>query len=200
MTTITRNYKDFLTWVDIDKFAEACHNISGSVGAQILNEHSNRMLKEKYLLGALQKCNHGGNIQWVDAIDYDLIFDAWGETVEVKTGDGPIYTEKRGDAKEFVNVKLKNIYESKANTRTTLDKTFDHLMIIQNSGTFAVGFVPYGIVSQYLVSLTDGWKAKIPFDKVEIVYAKNMREQPVTWTVDLNPKLWVSTKLTEAGL
>ena len=194
------NYIEFLTWVDIDKFAEACHNISGSPGAQILNEHSNRMLKEKYILGALRKCNHAKNIQWVDTIDYDLIFDSWAETVEVKTGDGPIYTEKRGDAKKFVEVKLKNIYESKANTRTTLDKTFDHLMVIQNSGTFAVAFVPFSIVSQHLVSLSDGWKARIPFDEVTVVYSKNMRELPITWTVDLNPKLWVSDKLTEAGL
>lgn len=204
------NYYDFLTWVDMDKFAEACHNISGSPGAQILNEHSNRMLKEKYILGALRKCNHAKNIQWVDTIDYDLIFNDWisttvldetfPETVEVKTGDGPIYTEKRGDAKKFVEVKLKNIYESKANTRTTLDKTFDHLMVIQNSGTFAVAFVPFNIVSQHLVSLSDGWKARIPFEKVTVVYSKNMRELPITWTVDLNPKLWVSDKLTEAGL
>lgn len=194
------NYTEFLNWVDVKKFAEACNNISNSPGAQVLNEHSNRMLKEKYILGALRKCNHAKNIQWIDTIDYDLIFDQWNETVEVKTGDGPIYTEKKGLPKKFVEVKLKNIYESKANTRTTLDKTFDHLMVIQNSGTFAIGFVPFDIVKQYLVSLSDGWKARIPFDKVTIVYTQDMRQSPITWTVDLNPKLWVSDKLTEAGL
>ncbi len=194
------NYTEFLNWVDVKKFAEACNNISNSPGAQVLNEHSNRMLKEKYILGALRKCNHAKNIQWIDTIDYDLIFDQWNETVEVKTGDGPIYTEKKGLPKKFVEVKLKNIYESKANTRTTLDKTFDHLMVIQNSGTFAIGFVPFDIVKQYLVSLSDGWKARIPFDKVTIVYTQDMRQSPITWSVDLNPKLWVSDKLTEAGL
>jgi hypothetical protein len=194
------NYTEFLNWLDVKKFAEACNNISNSPGAQVLNEHSNRMLKEKYILGALRKCNHAKNIQWIDTIDYDLIFDQWNETVEVKTGDGPIYTEKKGLPKKFVEVKLKNIYESKANTRTTLDKTFDHLMVIQNSGTFAIGFVPFDIVKQYLVSLSDGWKARIPFDKVTIVYTQDMRQSPITWTVDLNPKLWVSDKLTEAGL
>ncbi len=195
------NYQDFLSWVDVSKFASACHNISCAPGSQILNEHSNRMLKEKYILGALRRCNHANNIQWIDTIDYDLIFTAWNNsTVEVKTGDGPIYTEKKGDPKKFVEVKLKNIYESKANTRTTLDKTFDHLMIIQNSGTFAIGFVPFDIVSQHLVSLSDGWKARIPFDKVAIIYTQDMRQKSVTWNIDLDPKLWVDKKLIEAGL
>lgn len=195
------NYKDFLDWVDVKKFAEACNNISNSPGAQILNEHSNRMLKEKFILGALSICNHKKNITWVDTIDYDLIFnDCNNATVEVKTGDGPMFTEKKGILKEHVNVKLKNIYESKTNTRTTLDKTFDHLMIIQNSGTFAIGFVPFDIVSQHLVQLTDGWKAKIPSDKVTIVYQQDMRQLPINWNIDLNPRNWVIDKLTEAGL
>lgn len=194
------DYKEFLKWVNVDKFAEACHNISNSDGAQILNKHNNRMLKEQFILGSLKKCNHAKNIQWVDAIDYDLWFDAWKEhTVEVKTGDGPMFTEKRGDPKKFVEVKLKNIYESKANTRTTLDKIFDHLMIVQNSGTFAIGFVPFEIVEKHLVSLTDGWKAKIPFDLVDVVYTKDMRSQSSSWDIDLDPKLWIDKILTEAG-
>lgn len=194
------NYKDFLNWVDVNRFAKACYNISNSPGAQVLNEHSNRMLKEKFILGSLQECNHTKNIQWVDAIDYDLIFDQWNETVEVKTGDGPMYTEKKGLPKKFVEVKLKNIYESKANTRTTLDKTFDHLMIIQNSGTFAIGFVPFNIVEKHLVSLADGWKARIPFDKVTIVYTEDMRQHPVTWTTDLGPRPWIFDTLRKAGI
>lgn len=202
-------YKDFLNWVDIEKFAEACHNISNSSGAQILNEHSNRMLKEKFILGALVQCTHKNNIQWLDKIDYDMIFVDWGDsTVEVKTGNGPMYTEKRGDPKKHIEVKLKNIYESKANTRTTLDKTFDHLMIVQNTGTFAIGFVPFSTLTElredgkykYINSLTDGWKARLPFDVVDIVYSKDMRNYPITWTVNLDPKLWVMDKLKEAGL
>ncbi len=195
------DYKEFLTWVDVTKFASACNNISNAPGSQILNEHSNRMLKEKFILGALKKCNHKNNIRWVDTIDYDLIFDAWNNaTIEVKTGDGPMFTEKKGNLKENVSVKLKNIYESKANTRTTLDKTFDHLMIIQNSGTFAIGFVPYNIVSQHLKQLTDGWKAVIPSNQISIVYRQDMRQLPINWTVDLDPKIWVSDMLTKAGL
>lgn len=195
------DYKEFLNWVDVSKFASACNNISNAPGAQILNEHSNRMLKEKFILGALKKCNHKKNIRWVDAIDYDLIFDDWNNaTIEVKTGDGPMFTEKKGDLKEHVSVKLKNIYESKANTRTTLDKTFDHLMIVQNSGTFAIGFVPYNIVIQHLKQLTDGWKAVIPSDKITFVYQQDMRQLPVNWTVDLDPKYWVLDMLTKAGL
>jgi hypothetical protein len=195
------NYAEFLQWVNIAKFAEACHNISCASGAQVLNEHSNRMLKEKYILGALRKCNHAKNIQWIDTIDYDLIFDDWNNaTVEVKTGDGPIFTEKKGNPKQYVEVKLKNIYESKENTRTTLDKTFDYLMVVQNTGTFAVAFVDYATVSKHLVRLSDGFKARIPFADVNIIYKQDMRNMSVTWTVDLDPKLMVADKLTEAGL
>jgi hypothetical protein len=195
------NYNDFLNWVDVKKFASACNNISNAPGTQILNEHSNRMLKEKFILGSLAICNHKKNIKWIDTIDYDLIFTDWNNaTVEVKTGDGPMFTEKKGELKEHIQVKLKNIYESKANTRTTLDKTFDHLMIVQNSGTFAIGFVPFDVVSNHLVQLTDGWKAKIPSDKVTMIYQQDMRQLPVDWSVDLDPKLWVLDMLTKAGL
>ena len=194
------NYKDFLDWVDVEKFATACNNISNSPGAQILNQYSNRMLKEKFILGALSLYNYKKNITWVDTIDYDLIFTDWNNaTVEVKTGDSPMFTEKKGLLKKTIDPKIKNIYESKANTRTTLDKKFDHLMIIQNSGTFAIGFVPFDIVNQHLVQLTDGWKAKIPTDKVTIIHQQDMRQLPVNWTVDLNPNNWVFDKLTEAA-
>lgn len=192
-------YKVFLDWIDVEKFATACNNISNSPGAQILNEHSNRMLKEKFILGALSLYNYKKNITWVDTIDYDLIFTDWNNaTVEVKTGDNPMFTKKKGLLKKTIDPKIKNIYESKANTRTTLDKKFDHLMIIQNSGTFAIGFVPFDIVSQHLIQLADGWKAKIPSDKVTIVYQQDMRQLPVNWTVDFNPRNWVTDKLTEA--
>lgn len=193
------NYKDFLKWIDIDQFSTACNNISNSSGAKVLNEHSNRMLKEKFILGALRLANHKKNIQWVDTIDYDLTFDDWnGATIEVKTGDGPMFTTKQGLLKENIEVKLKNIYESKENTRTTLDKTFDHLMIIQNSGTFAIGFVPYSVASNHLVQLTDGWKARIPAEKVSIIYTKDMRNEPVDWKFNLDPKDWVLSTLSNA--
>jgi len=192
------NYKEFLQWIDVEQFATACNNISNSQGAKVLNEHSNRMLKEKFILGALRLANHKKNIQWVDTIDYDLTFDSWhGATIEVKTGDGPMFTTKQGLLKENIEVKLKNIYESKENTRTTLDKTFDHLMIIQNSGTFAIGFVPYSVASEHLVQLTDGWKARIPSDKVNIIYTKDMRDEPVNWDFNLDPKEWVLDTLSK---
>jgi hypothetical protein len=119
MTNKTINYTDFLNWVDVDEFADDCNNISNSPGSQCLNQHSNRMMKEKFILSSLKVNNHAKNIQLVDTIDYDLIFSNWvgnsaGSTVEVKTGDGPMFTAKRGNPKEFVEVKLKNIYESKA--------------------------------------------------------------------------------------
>lgn len=196
------NYNDFLNWVDLPRFAKACHNISTSPKYQILNRHSNRMLKEQFILGALHLCNHAKNIQWVDTIDYDLIFDNWsdGNTVEVKSGDGPMFTEVKGLQKECVEIKLKNIYESKV-TRTNFNKQFDHLMIIQNTDTFAVGFTPYETAIKYLQpKLSDGWKTRIPFDEIQMVYTQNVRKDTPSFSEDANPRPWILDVLRKEGV
>jgi len=187
-------YTDFLNWVDMDAFADSCHNISTAPGTIVLNKPSNRMLKEQFILSALQICNHAKNIQWVDKRDCDLIFDSWNNaTIEAKTKDGPMFTEKKGQSKKTVSVKLKNIHESSFKTqRTTLDKKFDHLMIVQNTSIFAIGFISYADVMNYLVPKRDGWMAEIPFDQLNIIYKQDMRSRKTEWTSDLDPKIWIS--------
>jgi hypothetical protein len=190
-------YNEFLNWVDIDKFSDACHNICNQ---KILNESTNRMMKEKFILGALQLCNHAKNISWVDERDYDIKFDAWTEgTVEVKTGNSPMFSPITGKNKKNIKIKLKNVYESKQQ-RLNLDKDFDHLMIIQIQGTFAVGFVDYATVKKNLKAVTDGFLVNLSHDDVNIVYKKDMRKEPMSWTIDLDPKIWVMAQLASAGV
>ena len=190
-------YTEFLGWVDTEKFAQACHNIAHQ---GILNESSNRMMKEKFILAALQLCNHKNNIEWVDARDFDIKFTDWQKPlVEVKTGNEPMFSVKTGKPKKNIKIKLKNVYESK-NQRTSLDKEFDHLMIIQNTGTFAIAFVDYATVLKNIQAVTDGFLLNLTHNDIEIVYQKDMRQEDVTMTVNLDPKIWVISKLTEAGL
>ena len=190
-------YKDFLSWVDMPKFAEACNNICH---ATVLNESTNRMMKEKFIIGALQKCNHQNNIDWTDERDFDVKFTDWeNPLVEVKTGNTPLFSPKTGKPKKQIKIKLKNVYESKSQ-RTNLDKLFDHLMIVQIQGTVAVGFVDYDTVKDHLVMLTDGFLVKMPFDLVKIVYTKDMRDSYPSWQINFDPKTWVLSQLTEAGL
>lgn len=191
------NYNEFLGWVDTEKFAKACHNIAHQT---ILNESSNRMMKEKFILAALQLCNHAKNIDWVDARDYDIKFTNWSKPlIEVKTGNEPMFSTKTGKPKKNIKIKLKNVYESK-NQRTSLDKEFDHLMIVQNTGVFAVAFVDFDTVLKNIQAVTDGFLLNLTHDDINIVYKKDMRQEQVSMTVNLDPKLWVISKLTEAGL
>lgn len=189
------NYKEFNTWVDMPKFAGVCNEICH---ATVLNESTNRMMKEKFILGALQRCNTANNIEWTDARDFDVKFQAWDQTVEVKTGNEPMFSARTGRPKKQVSLKLKNVYESRSQ-RKTLDKTFDHLMVVQIKGHFAVGFVDFATVNQYLVPLTDGFLVKMPFSAVNIVYEQDMRSVPATWNIDFDPKNWVLNQLTAAG-
>jgi hypothetical protein len=191
------NYNDFLKWVDIPKFADACHNICHQT---ILNESTNRMMKEKFIIAAMQLSNHAKNIDWTDERDFDVKFTAWTDgEVEVKTGNEPMFSAKTGKPKKQISLKLKNVYESK-NQRTELDKEFDHLMIIQIKGTFAIAFVDYATVKANLKQLTDGFLVKLTHDQVNIVYEKDMRNEGTAWTIDLDPKTWVIAQLTKAGL
>lgn len=191
------NYTDFLGWVDTEKFAKACHNISHQT---ILNESSNRMMKEKFILAALQLCNHANNIEWVDARDFDIKFTDWEKPlIEVKTGNNPMFSKKTGKPKKNIRIKLKNVYESKTQ-RTSLDKEFDHLMIVQNTGVFSVAFVDFDTVLKNIQAVTDGFMVNLTHDDLNIVYKKDMRQEQVSMTVNLDPKLWVISKLTEAGL
>lgn len=190
-------YQEFLDWVDIEKFSEACNNICH---ASVLNESTNRMMKEKFIIGAMQKCNHKNNIEWTDERDFDIKFLDWeDDTIEVKTGNNPMFSPKTGKPKKQISIKLKNVYESR-NQRTTLDKSFDHLMVVQIQGTFAVGFVDYKTVQEHLVMLTDGFLVRMPFEKIKIIYKKDMREKDPSWTINFDPKTWVLDQLREAGL
>ncbi len=190
-------YKEFLNWVDMPKFASACHNICHQT---ILNESTNRMMKEKFIIAAMQLSNHKQNIDWTDERDYDVKFVDWANgEVEVKTGNEPMFSVKTGKPKKQISLKLKNVYESK-NQRTTLDKDFDHLMIIQIKGKFAVAFVDYATVKANLKQLTDGFLVKLTHDQINIVYEKDMRNEPTSWTIDLDPKTWVIAQLKKAGV
>jgi hypothetical protein len=190
-------YKEFLNWVDMPKFASACHNICHQT---ILNESTNRMMKEKFIIAAMQLSNHKQNIDWTDERDYDVKFVDWANgEVEVKTGNEPMFSVKTGKPKKQISLKLKNVYESK-NQRTTLDKDFDHLMIIQIKGKFAVAFVDYATVKANLKQLTDGFLVKLTHDQINIVYEKDMRNEPTSWTIDLDPKTWVVAQLKKAGV
>lgn len=191
------DYKDFLKWVDITKFSEACHNISHQ---KVLDESTNRMMKEKFIIAAMQLSNTAKNIDWTDERDYDVKFNDWvnGE-VEVKTGNYPLFTEVRGNPCKTISIKLKNVYESK-NQRTTLDKNFDHLMIIQVKRVFSVAFVDYATVIANLEQLTDGFKVNLTHDQINIVYKEDLKNKPTSWKIDLDPKTWVISQLVKAGV
>ena len=190
-------YTDFLNWVDMPKFALACHNICHQT---VLNESTNRMMKEKFIIAAMQLSNHTKNIDWADERDFDVKFTAWTDgEIEVKTGNEPMFSAKTGKPKKQISLKLKNVYESK-NQRTSLDKDFDHLMIVQIKGKFAVAFVDYATVKANLKQLTDGFLVKLTHDQINIVYERDMRKEPTAWTIDLNPKTWVIDQLVKAGV
>jgi hypothetical protein len=190
-------YTDFLNWVDMPKFARACHEISNQT---VLDSETNRMMKEKFILAALQLSNTAKNIDWLDERNFDVKFTAWTDgEVEVKTQKYPLFTKELGKPCKTTSIKLKNVHESK-NQRTSLDKVFDHLMIIQVKGVFAVGFVDYATVIANLDPRTDGFKVNLTPDQINIVYKQDMRKEATSWTVDLDPKTWIVSQLVKAGM
>lgn len=190
-------YTDFLKWVDIEKYTEDCHNIYNQ---KILNEPSNRFMKEKFILGAMQLCNHAKNIDWLDLQDYDLKFKSWKKgRIEVKTGNSPMFSTITGKPKKVVTLKLKSVYGGDLQ-RTALDKEFDHLMIIQINSFFSIGFVDYQTVLKKLKPVTDGFLVKLSHDDINLVYKKDTRLKEYNWNVNLDPKEWVMKKLIESRM
>lgn len=188
------NYKEFTSWVDVDKWNSICSEI---YNAKVLNESSNRMTKEKWILAALKLSNHKNNIDWVDCYDYDVVFEEWNlGKVEIKTGNNPMFSKTMCKQKDVVKLKLKNIYESSYD-RETLDKDFDHLMVVNLSPVFCVAFCDYATANKHLVQLKDGFLTKIPKDELTIVY-----KEPNKFTqskINFDPKSVIIGQLQEAG-
>jgi len=189
------NYSQFLDWIEVDKWNDICSQV---FNAKVLNESSNRMTKEKWILAGLELSNHANNIDWVDCYDYDLMFNDWNNAkIEVKTGNDPIFSRAKGKQKDVVKLKMKNIYESSYD-RTTLDKDFDYLMIVQLSPVFAIAFADYQTVCDHLVQLKDGFLTRIPTNKLDIIYAKSTASNDSS-SIDFDPKSVIIKQLREAG-
>jgi len=189
------NYSQFLDWIDVDKWNDICSQV---FDAKVLNESSNRMTKEKWILAGLELSNHANNIDWVDCYDYDLMFNDWNNAkIEVKTGNDPIFSRAKGKQKDVVKLKMKNIYESSYD-RTTLDKDFDYLMIVQLSPVFAIAFADYQTVCDHLVQLKDGFLTRIPTNKLDIIYSKSTASNGSS-SIDFDPKSVIIKQLKEAG-
>ena len=189
------NYSQFLDWIEVDKWNDICSQV---FNAKVLNESSNRMTKEKWILAGLELSNHANNIDWVDCYDYDLMFNDWNNAkIEVKTGNDPIFSRVKGKQKDVVKLKMKNIYESSYD-RTTLDKDFDYLMIVQLSPVFAIAFADYQTVCDHLVQLKDGFLTRIPTNKLDIIYSKSTASNGSS-SIDFDPKSVIIKQLKEAG-
>lgn len=188
-------YFDFLGWVDCTKWNEICSQV---FHAKVLNQSSNRMTKEKWILAGLQLCNTADNIDWVDCHDYDLIFTDWNMgKIEVKTGNNPIFSSKRAKQKDVVTLKMKNIYESTYD-RVELDKDFDHIMIVQLDPVFVIAFADKQTVCDHLVQLKDGFLTKIPTSELTIIY-KDKSAGITESSIDFDPKTVILKQLFEAG-
>ena len=191
---MSNQYEEFTSWVDVDKWNGICSEI---YNAKVLNESSNRMTKEKWILAGLKLSNHKDNIDWVDCYDYDVVFEEWNlGKVEIKTGNNPMFSKTMCKQKDVVKLKLKNIYESSYD-RETLDKDFDHLMVVNLSPVFCVAFCDYATANKHLVQLKDGFLTKIPKDELTIVY-----KEPNKFTqskINFDPKSVIIGQLQEAG-
>ena len=191
---MNNQYKEFTSWVDVDKWNGICSEI---YNAKVLNESSNRMTKEKWILAALKLSNHKNNIDWVDCYDYDVVFQEWNlGKVEIKTGNHPMFSKAQCKPKDIVKLKLKNIYESSYD-RETLDKDFDHLMIVNLAPVFCVAFCDYATANKHLVQLKDGFLTKIPMDELTIVYKESNKFTQSK--INFDPKSVIIGQLQEAG-
>lgn len=187
-------YNEFKKWVDLDKWNTICSEV---FNAKVLNESSNRMTKEKWILAALQLSNHKNNIEWVDCYDYDVIFKDWDlGKIEIKTGNDPMFSKVQAKPKDVVKLKLKNIYESSYD-RKTLDKDFDHLMVVNLAPVFCVAFCDYETANKHLVQLKDGFLTRIPHEELTIIHKAPSKS--VQSSINFDPKSVILGQLQQAG-
>ena len=188
-------YSDFIEWVDMDKWNSICSSV---YEAKVLNESSNRILKEKYILAGLLLANTSNIIKYVDLRDYDLVFKDWKlGNIEVKTGEYPMFSRKQFKPKSFVKLKLKNNYENKTD-RVELGKEFDHLMIVQLAPKFTIAFVDYATAIENMISVKDGFISNIPIEALDIVYC-NDRAEPIS-NIEFNPMSFITEQYKKVGL
>ena len=149
--------------------------------------------KEKYLNKGLKLCQKQGNFIEIVNKEYDYVFTmpGWkGERISGKSGKTKFKTPKTG-VPYIENIILKNGHSD----GSVLARDFDHLMIMQTSGTFKIGFVHadkvlekdsngeykyiHEVKGHYEFSyqhIKQGIFKRFPVSEVDVVYEKNLND------------------------
>jgi hypothetical protein len=144
----------------------AYSTLIAQVGNQ-LNDRKDRFDKSDIIEQAVAVYS-GDRLSWVDLIGRDHIDIVTGFELEFKYVSDGLFTKVQKLPKKIVKVKLKN--NLGAHKGTTVDNPADFYMIGQQD---AIAIISWEDIKDYLVAVSDGIEARVPFEKLSFIFNCN---------------------------
>jgi len=167
------NYDDFNSWVDLNKICKVVKTINAD--SQFKGGASN-FFKEKFLNLAIEEAQlpPRDKLKFVDKVDYD--FESPFGKIESKSQKDLVFTQGGKTKQPTMRDRCCQFTLKNTNTKNDvgLNKTFDHLMLVQTSGVFMIGFVPYESLAPHIYKEPDKWVCRLPTNAIHIVHHENI--------------------------
>lgn len=154
----TEYAKDLNSSIDVNRYTK----LVLSLGNQ-LNDRKDRFDKADIIEQSIEVYSND-RLMWVDDIGRDHVDTQTGLDLEFKYMTDGLFT-KTGKEKKNIKVKLKNSLGE--NKGTSIEDPADFYILGQQN---AMAIISWEDIKPYLVSVSDGIEAHIPFDAVEFIF------------------------------
>ena len=154
----TEYAKDLNSVIDADRYTK----LVLSLGNQ-LNDRKDRFDKADIIEQSIEVYSND-RLMWVDDIGRDHVDTQTGLDLEFKYMTDGLFT-KTGKEKKNIKVKLKNSLGE--NKGTSIEDPADFYILGQQN---AMAIISWEDIRPYLVSVSDGIEAHIPFNAVEFIF------------------------------
>ena len=154
----TEYAKDLNSSIDANRYTK----LVLSLGNQ-LNDRKDRFDKADIIEQSIEVYSND-RLMWVDDIGRDHVDTQTGLDLEFKYMTDGLFT-KTGKEKKNIKVKLKNSLGE--NKGTSIEDPADFYILGQQN---AMAIISWEDIKPYLVSVSDGIEAHIPFDAVEFIF------------------------------
>lgn len=154
----TEYAKDLNASIDANRYTK----LVLSLGNQ-LNDRKDRFDKADIIEQSIEVYSND-RLMWVDDIGRDHVDTQTGLDLEFKYMTDGLFT-KTGKEKKNIKVKLKNSLGE--NKGTSIEDPADFYILGQQN---AMAIISWEDINPYLVSVSDGIEAHIPFDAVEFIF------------------------------
>ena len=155
-------------------------DLTAAIGSD-LNGRAERFMKSRFLETALAR-NSRSTIKRVDQIGYDHELLVSGQTMEMKTQQGCLFTEVRKHKKAFTKpIKLTNTLSK--TLEATLEVTADWLLLVDTL-SYGAALVPYSVAVEKAQRTADGFEVR--FEQDDLIYLFTPDEYTPGKSLNLN--------------